>query len=218
MAAETHSRETTALVRRLVVPRLLREARDRGWWDPFGAGIARPGPRPEPAVAAHADDRRVGRRMPPGTRLTLSPGVIAPASAADGHALVAAGLRDGLRATVAVAGTTVVGAALSRRADGATRSDLLVLGVAPDWRRRGLGGAVLAAHIEALDAADGDLAAEVTVAERDPLDPLDGSLRRDVARRILTPAGFAVTPAIAPVRSADPAAVAAVLHRSTGDR
>ena len=33
--------------------------------------------------------------------LTLSPGVIAPSSAADGHALVAAGLRDGLRATVA---------------------------------------------------------------------------------------------------------------------
>ncbi len=37
MAAETHSTETATLVRRLVVPRLLREARDRGWWDPLAS-------------------------------------------------------------------------------------------------------------------------------------------------------------------------------------
>ncbi len=216
MAAETHSTETTALVRRLVVPRLLREARDRGWWDPFAAG-ASDGPGlagddgTEPSIVASVDAAAWDG-------LSLSPGVIPPSSAADSHALVAAGLRDGLRATVALTGTTVVAVALSRPADGAPRSDLLALGVAPGRRRRGLAAAVLAAHIDALGPADGDLAAEVTVAERDPLDPLDGGLRRDIARRILTRAGFEVTPAVAPVRSADPAALAAILHRSSGDR
>ena len=34
-AAEARSTSTALLVRRLVVPRLLREARDRGWWDPM---------------------------------------------------------------------------------------------------------------------------------------------------------------------------------------
>ena len=35
--AEAASRKTVALVRRLVVPRLMREARDRGWWEPLDA-------------------------------------------------------------------------------------------------------------------------------------------------------------------------------------
>ena len=36
-AAEARSLETAGLVRRLVVPRLLQVARDRGWWDPEAA-------------------------------------------------------------------------------------------------------------------------------------------------------------------------------------
>jgi ribosomal protein S18 acetylase RimI-like enzyme len=142
--------------------------------------------------------------------LTLAAGVIAPADPLVGHALVAAGLRDGLRVTVAVEGTTVVGAALSRHADGAARADLLALGVAPGWRRRGLAGHLLAAHIEGMRPGDVDLAAEVAIAERDPLDPLDGTLRRAIARRLLEAAGFSVVPADGPVRAADPAAIAAV--------
>jgi hypothetical protein len=35
--AEIVARRTTALVRRLVVPRLVRGATDRGWWDPLGS-------------------------------------------------------------------------------------------------------------------------------------------------------------------------------------
>jgi len=217
MAAETHSKETTALVRRLVVPRLVREAHDRGWWDPLGAGS--PGGEAGSAAASGGAPTIVASvDAAAWDALTLAPGVIAPASAADGHALVAAGLQDGLRATVALAGATVVGAVLSRPADGLARSDLLALGVASDWRRRGLAGALLATHVEVHDPGDGGLATEVTVAERDPLDPLDGGLRRDIARRLLGKGGFDVTPAATPVRSADPAAFAAVLHRSAGDR
>ncbi len=215
MAAETHSRETAALARRLVVPRLAREARDRGWWDPLAA-VPSDG---HDHVAAGDGTPTIVATVDAATwdGLTVAPGVIAPASPADGQALVAAGLRDGLRATVALAGTTVVGAALSRPTDGGSRSDLLALGVAPGWRRNGLAGALLGAHTKAMDAGAGGLTVEVTVGERDPFDPIDGDLRRDIARRLLVRAGFEVTPASAPIRSADPAAFAAVRRRPTGD-
>ena len=147
--------------------------------------------------------------------LSLAPGVVAPASPVDGHALVAAGLRDGLRATVAIAGTTVVGAALSRHADGAARADLLALGVAPAWRRQGLAGALLSAHVDGMRPGDVDVVAEIAVGERDPFEPLDGGLRRDIARRLLAAAGFEVAPAPGTVRAADPAAIGAI-HRRLG--
>jgi acetoin utilization protein AcuC len=215
MAAETHSRESTALARRLVVPRLLREARDRGWWDPLRSGSPSrsegdPSEVGSPTIIASVDAATWAA-------LTLAPRVIAPASTSDGHALIAAGLIDGLRATIAVAGTTVVGAALSRLADGVARADLLALGVAPAWRRRGLAGDLLAAHITAERPDTGGLAAEVTVAERDPFEPLDGRLRRDIARRILATAGFEIGPAVAPVRAADPGAFTAVLRGPAGE-
>jgi acetoin utilization protein AcuC len=213
-AAETRSSATADLVRRLVVPRLLREARDRGWSDPRGALTS----------AVRADTpTAAGGSMTGGAptilamidaatwaRLTLAAGAIAPADPSLAHALVAAGLLDGLRATVAVQGTTVVGAALSYHPDGATRADLLALGIAPAWRRQGLAGRVLGAHIDGMGNGDVDLNSEVTVAERDPRDPLDGALRRSIARRLLERAGFRISPAEAAVREADPAAVVAV--------
>jgi len=213
MAAETHSTETAGLVRRVVVPALLREARDRGWWDPMGVPSARAGETADtattPTIVSDVDAATWDS-------LALAPGVIAPASAAEGHALVAAGLRDGLRASAAIVGTTVVGAAVSRGEPGSGRADLLALGVAPGWRRRGLAGAILTAHADAV-APDTDLSAMITVAERDPLDPLDGGLRREIARRILTATGFEIVPAMAPIRAADPAAFGAVLRRRGGN-
>jgi acetoin utilization protein AcuC len=204
--AEARSSETAALVRRLVVPRLLREARDRGWWDPLEtSGGATPAPTPDvggPAILS-AVDRSTW------ARLTLARGVIAPADPWAAHALVAAGLVDGLRATIAVEGTTVVGAALSRHADGAARADLLALGVAPERRRRGLAGRLLAAHVDSMRPGDVDLVAEVTVAERDTLDPLDGMLRRGIARRLLEANGFVVGEADPAVRRADPGSIGA---------
>jgi acetoin utilization protein AcuC len=215
MAADTHSAETAALVRRVVVPALLRVARDRGWWDPLAtrgdaAAVAtaeRTGAIATPTLVADVD-------VATWASLSLAPSVIPPAAASDGHALVAAGLRDGLRATVAIAGTTVVGAALSRGDSGSGRADLLALGVAPGWRRAGLATRILVAHAEAV-GADTDLDAVITVAERDPFDPLDGALRHEIGRRILVAAGFEIAPATAPVRAADPAAFSARRHSRT---
>ena len=101
--------------------------------------------------------------------LTLAPGVIAPADASDAHRLVAAGLRLGLHATIAVTGTTVVGAALSHRPNGSGPEEILAVGVAPAWRRRGIARELLAAHVATGDLAATGMTAEVTVAERDPL-------------------------------------------------
>jgi ribosomal protein S18 acetylase RimI-like enzyme len=142
-------------------------------------------------------------------RLTLAARVIAPADPAGGHAIVAAGLRDGLRVTAAVVGTTVIGAVLSRYADGTTRTELLSIGVAPEARRAGLAARLLAAHVGGMRPGDVDIDAEITVAERDPVEPIDGDLRRAIGRRLLEGAGFRVGPADPVVRAADPAAVAA---------
>jgi acetoin utilization protein AcuC len=214
-AAEARSDAVVALVRRLAIPRLLRAGRDRGWWDPLAptagaAGLAEPSTHSgSPAIIASVDAATWAG-------LRLAAGVLAPADPAVGHALVAAGLRDGLRATVAVEGTTVVGAALSHLVDGSARADLLALGVAPGRRRRGLAGRVLAAHVAAMPPGEVDLVAEATVAERDPFDPLDGALRRGIARRLLEAAGFRVSPADGPVRGADPAAIAGIRPAGVG--
>ena len=148
--------------------------------------------------------------------LTLAPGVIAPADASDAHRLVAAGLRLGLHATIAVTGTTVVGAALSHRPNGSGPEEILAVGVAPAWRRRGIARELLAAHVATGDLAATGMTAEVTVAERDPLQPLDVALRRDIARRLLGGAGFDLRDATGPVRAADPFAISAVRPAATG--
>ncbi len=142
--------------------------------------------------------------------MTLARGVIAPADPATGHALVAAGLDDGLRVTAAVVGSTVVGAAISHRIGSSDGWALLALGVAPDRRRRGLAGRLLRAHIDDLAPDGGVLQAEVTVAERDPFDPLDGSLRRSIARRLFSTNGFAIGDLTDPrMRAADPGGLSA---------
>jgi len=214
-AAEVRSAATVGLVRRLVVPRLLGEARDRGWWDPLGAPAVRDARSADPPFA---DPPTGAPGMPvvipsidaaTWARLRLAPGVLAPADPSVAHGLVAAGLLDGLQVTAAVDGTTVVGAALSHHPDGAARAQLLALGVARPWRRQGLAGRLLAVHVDRMGTAEAGLAAEVTVAERDPLDPLDGVLRRDIARRLLETAGFRITAADPDVLHADPGTVTA---------
>ena len=207
-AAEARSEAITALVRRIAVPRLLREARDRGWWDPLAARSTGTRRRPatldgtstSTATVIPSIDREAW------DRLTLASGVVAPADPIDGHDLITAGLADGLRATVAVEGSTVVGAAVSWAVDGQGPAVLLALGVAPERRRQGLATRLLGRHVSA--ASDGaGFVAEVTVAERDPREPLDGSVRREIGRRLLGGAGFQESPAEASVRAADPAAI-----------
>ncbi|HEV8402879.1 MAG TPA: acetoin utilization protein AcuC, partial [Candidatus Limnocylindrales bacterium] len=111
-SAEARSRETAALARRLVVPRLLQVAADRGWWKPLEApargepGAASAAMDGQPKILAHLDAEAWDR-------LTLADRVIAPADAAAGHGLVLAAIRDGATVSAAVTGSTVVGLALA---------------------------------------------------------------------------------------------------------
>ena len=196
--AESMSGETAAAVRRVLVPRLLREARDRGWWDPLAgpASGARGtvGETGMPAASGMPTIRAIDAATWSG--LTLAARVLPPFDPANAHALVAAALADGASVTAAIDGSAVVGAAVVGP-DGA----LLGLGVAPDRRRQGLGSALLAAS-----SAD---SAGCTVAERDPGEPLPLRDRVAVARRLFEDAGFTVSPAEAGVRRIDPSAIQA---------
>ncbi len=199
LAAEERSLETAALVRRLVVPKLLREASDRGWWVPIApsrsvtseAGISRAtSPTMLPSVEAGT-----------WSRLVVAPRVVSPADPATGHALILAAIRDGADVTAAVVGDLIVGLAVAGPSGDDGRRDLLAVGVAPNYRRAGLATRLLAAV-----AAD---RAEVTLAERDPYEPFDIALRGQIAVRLLEEAGFAVRPSSGPIGSNDPTAVVA---------
>jgi ribosomal protein S18 acetylase RimI-like enzyme len=147
-------------------------------------------------------------------RLTLAPRVIAPADAGVGHGLVLAAIRDGAVVTAAVEGTLVVGLAIAGPTDEHARREVLALGVAPAFRRRGLAAALLGACVSVGRPGDLDHVATVTVAERDPVEPLDVALRGRIARRLLEEAGFRVGPADDPgIRAADPSAASAMRSR-----
>jgi ribosomal protein S18 acetylase RimI-like enzyme len=117
---------------------------------------------------------------------------------------------------VAAASPKVVGAGVSRAADGQGPATLLALGVAPERRRKGLATRLLRTHVSAAGSDAAGLATEVTVAERNPYEPLDGSIRREIARRLLGRAGFQVGQAEASVRAADPAAIAGIRLAGSG--
>jgi len=57
---------------------------------------------------------------------------------------------------------------------------------------------------------DVELRAGVTLAERDPIEPIDRGLRASIATRLLEQAGFEIRPADADLRAADPTAIHAV--------
>jgi GNAT superfamily N-acetyltransferase len=193
--AEQRSIEVAGTIGRVLVPRLLRAARERGWWDPETRATAQPGAPDHvtgsPSILPSID-------VDAWSRLSLGPRVISPASPSDGHAIVLAGLRDGALVAVAAVGPLVVG--LAAVLDG----DLLTIGVAPDHRRQGLGRKL----IEAVRSEVGR--AEVTVAERDPFDPLPASERAAIAGALLAHAGLEIEPANDDVRSIDPAAIVGI--------
>jgi acetoin utilization protein AcuC len=204
-AAETRSLSTAELARRVAVPRLVREAVDRGWWRPHDeAPTAMPTVR-TPTVGRPSILPRV--EVDVWATLTLSPRVVPPVETSMAHSIVGAAIRDGAAVTAAIEGTTVVGLAMTRHADDAARSDLLALGVAPEWRRQGLATALLATRIEWARPGDVDHEALITVAERDPFEPLDVGIRSAVARRLLTGAGFDVASPGGAIGAADPTAL-----------
>ncbi len=207
--AEVRSLETVGVVRRLVVPRLLQVARDRGWWDPLapapmgGSGGGQPIPGVNRPAIIHPD-------VATWERLMLAPRVVAPSDPLAGHALIRAAIGDGASVSAAVEGTTVVGLAIAGPTDDRGRREILALGVAPAFRRQGLAGALLEACVTAGRPGDTEYTAEVTLAERDPVEPLDRGLRADIARRLLERRGFAIRPADADLRHADSGAISAV--------
>ena len=214
-AADRQAEETAAVLRELAVPALVRTAGDLGWW--------RAGTALEEGAAVQAAAGRAAIRPPSGRApaargdvqilddvdaaswagLELGARVIPPSDPGDAHHLVLAALRGphGARVSAAVAGRTVVGAAIS--AAPAERRLLLGLGVQPDRRRQGLGAELLRRHV-----TDGEpREAVVTLAERDPVEPLERQLRADIARRLLEGVGFHVERPAGRVGTADPAAI-----------
>ena len=197
-AAEAASTATARAVRRALVPRLLREARDRGWWDPLAPADGTGGPDGNAGTAEVIETVDRAAVGPPGARAAgHRAGRCRPRPRADRGRARRRGARVGGRRPVRDGGGgTVVGAAVAS-ADG----ELLALGVAPDHRRQGLAGRLLAASRATL--------AEVTVAERDPIDPLDRVTRAAVARALLGVGVFHVGPADRDVRAVDPLAIRA---------
>ena len=196
--AEIASSEAASAVRAALVPRLLRVARDRGWWDPLAPATGRGGPG-DNGGAPELVETVGGRQM---DDLALAPRVVAPVDPGAGHAIVRAAIEDGAHVSAAVVGSSIVGGAvIVGLAIASPDHELLALGVAPEYRRQGIAGRLL--------AASGAIRAEATVAERDPFDPLDRVTRAAVARKLLEGAGFWVGPADRGVRAIDPLAVRA---------
>ena len=209
VAAEARSLETAELARQLAVPRLIREAVDRGWWSPLDSTAARASAVTRSAAAnatiVDTPDRATLDRLEFGPRLV---------AALDPESLRAILDPSRVGLTIAVAETRVVGLVASAAAAGERAGEagpprsLLAVGVAPEARRRGLATELLARHIASFDPVT-PWSVTVTGAERDPVEPLDRAVRASIAPRLLERAGFNVQPAGGPLGRADPDALQA---------
>jgi acetoin utilization protein AcuC len=205
-AADARSRQTAAIARGLAVPALIREAVDRGWWSPLAptaaappAGTGRPGG--EPTIVSAPDRATL-------ERLAIAPRVVAGLDGPSLASLLAAATLD---LTIAVDGSTIVGLVASAPADPREPdgpAEILAVGVTPGARGAGLAGTMLRRHVDGASARE--WRAAVTLAERDPVDPLDRSVRATIARRLLEGAGFAVIRESGAIGRADPEAIEAV--------
>jgi acetoin utilization protein AcuC len=212
-AADLQSRSIAAVVREVVVPRLLRAAVDRGWWNPDAGVIPHPPTGGGSDAVAAPDNAAIPMvaNIDAATweRLSLAERVIAPARAIDAHRLVAGGLAADARVSAAIIdGRHAVGLAVSTPAADAGE-ELLALGVAPAWRRRGIASRLLAAHL-AVGEPGRPVRATVVVSERDVIEPLDHATRIAIARRLLVGAGFEIGRAPDPIGRADPLAIVAM--------
>jgi hypothetical protein len=66
---------------------------------------------------------------------------------------------------------------------------------------------MLEAHLALPGVAGSEMTVELTVAERDPVDPLDRSLRASIMARVLERSGFRIDPADVAIRGIDPLAI-----------
>jgi acetoin utilization protein AcuC len=180
---QDRARAVTAEVRAALVPRLVREATDRGWWDPLAiANGANTALSPTALKASTAPSILADVDREAWDRVDLMPRVISPTEGGLAHAIVGRALDAGATVSAAVVEASVVGLAI------ALDGELLAIGVAPGWRRRGLATALLGSLAEAGATA---LTVTWTVAERDVIEPLDVADRRAIARRLVDRAGAA---------------------------
>jgi acetoin utilization protein AcuC len=207
-AAEAQSLAVAEVARRLHAPLLIREAVDRGWWSPTGlpaetslpAGAA----SGRPTIIAAVDRTTL-------ERLSFADRLVAALSPDDLRGLLMAATP--LDVTVAVDGSMIVGlvaSVLDDAVSGATERAILAVGVAPVARRGGLATRLLDAHLDEFARPETPTTASISLAERDPIEPLDRGVRASIARRLLDHAGFSIQPAPDPIRRADPEALEAI--------
>jgi acetoin utilization protein AcuC len=215
--AEALSLATAGLARLIAVPRLVREAVERRWWSPLGPPLGPPFNVDREAdagrVGAVAETAGLGRVEILGVvdRETLDRLVIAPRLVANLDPQL---LRDVLDApplslTIAVDGISAVGIVASAHDDPTapeSARSVLAVGVAPAARRHGLATQMLQAHVGEFGRAGTPWTATVTLAERDPVEPLDRVVRSAIATRIFERAGFTAEAPDRPLRDADPGA------------
>jgi GNAT superfamily N-acetyltransferase len=202
--AEQLSRETAGLVVSAAVPALVQAAVRRGWWDPLAPGAAAAFvsvPAGAPTVHARLEASELAQ-------VALADRVVV----ADPRSLLAtADERDRVSVTAAIVQNVVVGAVVSAATESAAGREILAVGVAPVHRGHGLASSMLQAHVDSFRPGDEPISAIITVAERDPFEPLDHALRASIARRLFEGAGFEVRPAPGRIRSVDPLALEATL-------
>ena len=202
-AADARSLATGELARRLAVPRLIRVAAERAWWSPMTSPPeGDPQPAPNRPSASSTVVPRPGRDVL--ERLVIAPRIVA---ALDALSLRRILLAEQLDLTIAVAGNVLTGLVASHA------GEILAVGVTPAERRMGLASTMLRAHVAA--EPDTPWRATVTLAERDPAEPIDRALRGRIARGLFEAAGFSVERAGGPLGQADPEALEA--SRPAGD-
>jgi GNAT superfamily N-acetyltransferase len=194
--AERVSSTTAAGVAEVVVPALIRHARKHGWWRSTEPATGRAA-----TTAAGSVPSVVTLNAAMLDRLTVAPRVVPPADPVAGHRLLAAALGDASTVVAAISSDEIVGIAAAHD------RQLIALGVAPEHRRQGLGTGLLEALTKAVP---GQLSAVVTLAERDPVEPLDRRLRATIARKMLERGGFEVKRAQGDLGRLDPAAIEAI--------
>jgi acetoin utilization protein AcuC len=222
-AAEAESLKTVAKIRGLVVPRLLVVAEDRGWWDSRTDGAA-----DHPAAVEGAWVAPVVTRLEADALrgLRLVPRTTPPADPGRSMDLLIRAVGAGARLIGAMAGDLLVGVALVAPAAvgvpesatatvpaagaGPAEDELIALGVAPGWRRRGLASALVAAVAEDVRDRGVGLVARIGAGERDIVEPLPLATRLEIASRLMARAGCRPTSA----RSDAPIGASVVYRRT----